>query len=57
MDDLHCQRTDFDAGESMDYSSVSSRAVRLSDATDLHVPDDHLHFYDVDHFLPELGAS
>ena len=32
-------------------------AVRISGAAHLHVPDDHLHFCDVDHFLPELGAS
>ena len=56
MDDLHCKRADFDAGEQMDYSSLSPRTVRLSGTAHLHVPDDHLHFSDVDHFLPELDG-
>jgi hypothetical protein len=54
MDDLHCKRADFDAGQQMDYSSLSPRTVRLSGTAHLHVPDDHLHFCDVDHFLSEL---
>jgi hypothetical protein len=54
MDDLHCKRADFDAGQQMDYSSLSPRTVRLSGTTHLFVPDDNLHFYDVDHFLSKL---
>ena len=57
MDDLHRQRADSDAGQPMDYSSLSSRSVRISGAAHLFVPNDHLHFCDVDHFLPKLGES
>src|SRR5215469_3531369 len=54
MDDLYCKRADFDAGQPMDHSSVSSRTLRVSSAALLHVSDAHLHFYDVDHFFSEL---
>ena len=54
MDDLHCQRADFDAGEPMGYSSIPSRTLRLSGTAHLHVPDDHLYFRDVDRLLSEL---
>ena len=57
MDDLYRQRVDVDAGQPVGYSSVSSRILRVSGAAHLFVPDDHLHFCDVDHFLPELGRS
>jgi hypothetical protein len=57
MDDLHCERADFDTRQPMDSSGQSSRSVRISGAAHLRVHDDHLHFCDVDHFLPELGAS
>ena len=54
LDDLHCQRADSDVDQPMDYSSLSPRSVRISGTTHLHVPNDHLHFCDVDHFLSEL---
>jgi hypothetical protein len=54
MDDLPCERADFDAGKPVDHSSVSSRSVRISRAAHLHVPDDHLYFCDLDHLLSEL---
>ena len=54
MDDLHCQRAHFDAGEPMGYSSIPSRTLRLSSAAHLHVPDDHLYFCDLDHLLSKL---
>ena len=54
VDDLHCKRADSDANQPMDHPSVSSRTLCLSGAAHLRVPDDHIHFCDMDHFLPEL---
>ena len=55
LDDLHRQRADSDVDQPVDYPSVSSRTVCVSGPADLHVPDDYLHFSDVDHFLSELN--
>ena len=57
LDDLHRQRIDSYVGHPVDYPSLSSRTLCVSGASHLHVPDDHLHFSDVDHFLPELKRS
>ena len=57
MDDLHCERADFDAGQPMDHSSISPGAVRVSSATHLLVPDDYIHLSDVDRFLSKLKTD
>ena len=57
LDDLHCQRADSDACQPVDCSSLPSRSVRISGAAHLFVPDDHLHFCDVDHFLSKLKGA
>jgi len=54
LDDLHCQRVDSYVDHPVDYPRLSSRILCVSGAAHLHLPDDHLHFFDVDHFLPEL---
>ena len=51
LDDLHRQRADSDVDQPVDYPSVSSRTVCVSGPAHLHVPDDYLHFSDVDLFL------
>ena len=54
LDDLHCKRTDSDANQPMDYSSVSFGGLRFSGAARLFMPDDHLHVCDLDPFLSKL---
>jgi hypothetical protein len=54
MDDLQCERAGFDTRQPVDFSSLSSGILRISGAAHLHVPDDHLHFCDVDHLLSKL---
>jgi len=54
LDDLHCQRVDSYVDHPVDYPRLSSRILCVSGAAHLHMPDDHLHFFDVDRLLPEL---
>ena len=54
LDDLHCKRTDSDANQPMDYSSVSFGGLRFSGAAHLHVSDADLYLRHLDRLLPQL---
>ena len=54
LDDLHCKRTDSDANQPMDYSSVSFGRLRFSGAAHLHVSDADLYLRHLDRLLPQL---
>ena len=57
LDDLHRQRIDSYVGHPVDYPSLSSRTLCVSGAAHLFVPDDHLYFCDMDHFLSKLKGA
>ena len=57
LDDLHRQRIDSYVGHPVDYPSLSSRTLCVSGAAHLFVPDAHLYFCDMDHFLSELNSN
>jgi len=54
LDDLHCKRTDSDADQPMDYSSVSFGRLRFSGVAHLHVPHAYLYLRHLDHLLSQL---
>ena len=54
LDDLHCKRADADTCRALDCPSVPSEAISRSGAAHLFMPDDHLHFCDLDPFLSKL---
>ena len=52
---MYCQRTDSDADQPMDYSSVSfGRLHFFSGAAHLHVSDADLYLRHLDRLLPQL---